>query len=218
MRIPRCFWKGLLSFAVVTLGASPAGWAQSVVQKVHLVEPGKLANLSWNSLTSEGQGDGIYRQLPDAKELTYALAPKGDLVWFKVRVYEPLPDRWLGINVAVDNDGNPDNGMSWWGTNKFKFDRLVSAYLNRADGYWQGVVGVGDSDSVDRGAFNNLSRDVRVAVDRTNREILIGLPRKALGGTGTFRVIATVGSSFSNNDDLPNEGAVSFSLSRVPPT
>lgn len=218
MRMRRRLWKSFLNLFLLVLAAAPAARAQAVVGKVQLLQPEKLPRLSWKSLASEGQGDGLYAKLPDAKELAYALAPKGDLIWFKVRVYEPLPENWFGINVAIDNDGNPDNGMSWWGTNKtFKFDRLVSAYLFRAEGYWQGVVGVGDSEGAGRSFVNNLSRDIRVAVDRENREIIVGLSRRYLGEGGTLRVISTVGSSFSNNDDLPNEGAVSFSLTGAPP-
>src|SRR5215216_6790240 len=115
MRVPRRLWKRLLNLFLLVLAASPAGWAQTVVSKVQLLRPEKLPHLSWQSLASEGQGDGLFAKLPDAKELAYALAPKGDLIWFKVRVHEPLPEDWFGINVAIDSDGNPDNGMSWWG-------------------------------------------------------------------------------------------------------
>jgi len=197
-----------LTFLLV---AAPAA-AQSPVQKVQLLDAGKLASLTWHSLAADPQGDVLHPRLPEAKELSYAIDPKAGLVWFKVSVYEPLPEHWFGINVAIDNDGNPDNGMAWWGTNKFKFDRLASAYLFEAEGYWQGVAGLADSDAAGRNNLNNLSRDVKVALDRQQRAILLGIPRSALGGAATIRAIATVGSMLVNNDDVPNEGAVTVKL------
>jgi len=202
----------LLGLALSAVVAAAPAAAQTPVQKVQLVAAGTLSSLSWHSLATDPKGDGLHPRLPDAKELSYAIDPKTGMVWFKVSVYEPLPENWFGINVAFDVDGNPDNGMTWLGTNKFKFDRLASAYLMRAEGYWQGIVGVADSEAVGRGQLSNLSRDVKVGLDREQRAILLGVPRSVLGTAPTIRVIATVGSMIVNNDDVPNEGAVTIKL------
>lgn len=186
--------------------------AQSPVQQVQLVDADTLASLSWRSLASDAKGDGLHQRLPDAKELSYALDSRNSLVWFRVGVHERLPERWFGVNVAADNDDKPDNGLTWWGTNKTKFDRLASAYLFSADEYWQGVAGVADSEAAGRTHFTNLSRDVKVAVDREQRAILLGVPRSALGTAASIRVIATVGSMMVNNDDVPDEGAITITL------
>jgi len=201
----------LPALPLLVIAAAPAA-AQSPVQKVQLVAVDKLTSLAWRSLATDPKGDVLHPRLPEAKELFYAIDPKADLVWFKVATHEPLPERWFGVNVAVDNDGNPDDGMTWWGTNKFKFDRLVSAYLFSAEGYWQGVAGVADSEAAGKTVMNNLSRDVKVALDREQRAILVGVPRSALGTAQTIRVMATVGSMLVNNDDVPNEGAVTVKL------
>jgi hypothetical protein len=203
--------RRLLPALSLLVAAVPAA-AQSPVQKVQLVAADTLTSLSWHSLAADPKGDGLHPRLPDAKELSYAVDPKTNLVWFKVTAYEPLPESWFGINIAIDGDGNPDNGMTWWGTNKFKFDRLASAYLFSAEGYWQGVAGVADSEGAGHTLFTNLSRDVKVARDREQRAILLGVPRSALGTAPTVRVIATVGSMMINNDDAPNEGAVTVKL------
>src|SRR6185295_14007191 len=203
--------KRLLPALSLLLAAAPAA-AQSPVQKVQLLAAGPLASLTWHSLASDSQGDVLHPRLPEAKELSYAIDSKAGLVWFKVSVYEPLPEHWFGINVAIDDDGNPDNGLPWWGTNKFKLDHLASAYLFEAEGYWQGVAGVADSVAAGRMVFSNLSRDVKVALDREQRAILLGIPRSALGKAPAIRVIATVGSMLVNNDDVPNEGAVTVKL------
>jgi hypothetical protein len=198
--------------AVFSLLVAGSAAAQSPVQKIQLVPADTLASLSWQTLAADPQGDGLHPHLPDARELALALDAKGEIVWFRVRMYEALPENWFGINVAIDSDDKPDNGMPWWGTNKANFDRLASAYLFKGDGYWQGVAGVTDSDGAKRAIFNNLSRDVKVSVDREQRTIMLGVPRAALGSSPTVRVIATVGSTLVNNDDVPNEGMATVKL------
>jgi hypothetical protein len=192
--------------------AAAAATAQGPVQKVQLVAPDALPVLIWSSVASDPPGDVLHPRLPDARDLAYAIDPKTDLVWFKASTFEPLPERWFGINVAIDIDGNLENGTTWWGTNKFKFDRLASAYLFMAEGYWQGVVGVADSEAPAHFNFSNLSRDVKVALDREKRAIFLGVPRSTLGGATTLRFIATVGSMLVNNDDVPNQGYATIKL------
>lgn len=202
--------KGLL-LALSWLGVCTAA-AQSPVQQIQLVAASPLAGLGWQKLASDPQGDVLHPRLPEVKELAYAFDSKAGRVWFKVGTYEALPERWVGVNVAIDDDGNPDNGMAWWGTNKVKFDRLVSAYLFKAESYWQGVAGVADADAAGRNVLNNLSRDVQVALDREQRAILVGVPRSALGKGRMLRISATVGSMVVNNDDVPNEGTLAITL------
>jgi hypothetical protein len=180
--------------------------AQSPMHKFQLVPAASLASLSWISLASDPKSDGVQARLPDAKELSYAIDPRTGIVWFRVTVYEPLPERWFGISIAVDSDDKPENRMTWWGTNKVKFDRLASAFLFKGEDYWQGYAGVADGQSAARGYLSNLTGDIKVALDREQRSMLIGVPREALGASPTVRVIASVGSMLANNDDVPNEG------------
>ena len=195
----------------LTLVGWPA-FAQTPMSKVALLAPDSVASLSWATVAPDAAGDGFQKRLPDARELSYAIDPRAGLIWFKVRANAPLPERWFGINVAIDTDGSADNGMAWWGTNKIKFDRLASAYLSGEGSDWQGYVGVADSESVGRGYMSNLSRDVKVAVDRSQHAIVIGFPLSLLGNAPNIRVIATVGSMIANNDDVPNEGMASVRL------
>ena len=194
--------------AVLWTIIAAAATAQTPMRKVHPVAADTIASLSWTSLATDPQGDGLQARLPDAKELLYAIDADADLVWFKIIVWEPLPERWFGISVAADVDGTSDNGMAWWGSNKIKFDRLASAFLFKADDEWQGYAGAGDSDSIGRGNMTNLSTSVKVVIDREHRAIVLGVPRSAFGTVATVRVIATVGSMIANNDDVPNEGTV----------
>lgn len=186
--------------------------AQSPQRRVDLLPADAVASLSWTSLASDPQGDTVRPRLPDARELSYAIDAKGDRIWFKVTVYDPVPERWFGINVAIDADDNPDNGRTWWGPNKMKFDRLGTAYLQKTGDDWQGVTGVTDSDATTRANMSSVTRDVAVAVDRERRAILLGLPRPALGMAPAVRVIATVGSMMAFSDDVPNEGVATVKL------
>ncbi len=198
--------------AALSLFVASSAAAQSPVRKVPLLPVESLASLSWQPLSSDAKGDGLRPRLPDAKDFAYAIDPKTNLVWFKVSVHEPLPERWFGINIAIDSDAQADNGLTWWGTNKFKLDRLASAYLYTGDGYWQGIAGVSDSEAAGKMLFTSVSENVRVAVDRAQNALLVGVPRADLGTAPTIRVIATVGSMMVNNDDIPNEGSATVKL------
>jgi hypothetical protein len=197
---------------VLTLLVPVSAAAQTPVQKVTMRPASALASLAWTSLATDPKGDVLLPRLPDARELSYAIDDKGDRVWFKVSVYDPLPERWFGINVALDIDGTPDNGMAWWGTNKIKFDHVASVYLSRTDEDWQGYVGYADADSLSKGDMGNRSRALEVSIDREQRAIAIGIPRSAIGAATTARIIATVGSMTANNDDVPNEGMITITL------
>jgi hypothetical protein len=182
------------------------------VGKLALDDAGPLAALRWRPLASDPAGDGTSPRLPDAAALAWA--PDGDgRVWFRLGLHGPAPERWLGLNVALDVDGDPTNGMAWWGANKaFHFDRLATAYLWPGAGYWQGALGVARADAVGRGVMDDLSRDVRVAIDRGAPAFLVGVPAAALAGGRATRLIATVGSAMLNNDDLPDSGAAEAEL------
>lgn len=205
--------KKLCLVAVLSLAAARPAIAQSPVSRVTIQAADPIvSSLTWTPLTADPKDDGVRKRLPDASELAYAVDPKADRVWFRISVHEPIHERWFGVNVAADVDGAPDSGMAWWGANKIKFDRLATAYVSSANGEWQGYVGVSDSESVGRGQMSALTRTVDIAVDRARRTILLGIPRSTLGTAPTVRVIATVGSAVSYNDDIPNEGMVTVKL------
>jgi hypothetical protein len=49
---------------------------------------------------------------------------------------------------------------------------------------------------------------VAATIDQAGRAFLIGVPEAAIPTGRPIRLIATVGSSMMNNDDLPDEGAI----------
>jgi hypothetical protein len=204
---PREFRIDVDDVEIVPVEPDPApAWA---MRKHALADARELAGLSFVTLAREAAGDGVSRTLPDARELAVAVDRPRGLVWFRVTLDAAPPAAWLGINVALDVDGDPANGRAWWGQNKaFRFDRLVTAYLSKGDGYWQGIAAIGDAAGAAVGRLDGIPGDVRVVVDRARRAIAVGVPRDALGLRGPARVIATVGSSMTFNDDLPQEGAL----------
>jgi len=114
------------------------------------------------------------------------------------------------VNLALDLDGDPANGMAWWGTNTaFHFDRLVTAYGSVTGSGYEGTIGIADAADVQAG--NMVGPDtgaVRIGLDRAQPAFLVGIPRSALGtGTSPVRLVAAVGSALMHNDDIPNEGA-----------
>jgi hypothetical protein len=124
------------------------------------------------------------------------------------------PPAWLGVNLALDVDGDAANGTTWWGVNTgFRFDRLVSVWLFRArDGTYVGTAGIAGAASVADGEFMADGRDVQVAVDRAAPAFLVAVPRSALGGgSAPTRIVAAVGSALGHNDDMPDTGAIELS-------
>jgi hypothetical protein len=132
------------------------------------------------------------------------------LIWFRIGLRDAPPSSWLGLNLALDVDGDPANGTPWWGVNTaFRFDRLVSVWLFKAGDEYQGVTGTADAAAVDQGDFMAGGRDLRVAVDHGSPAFLVGVPRSALGaGVGMIRFVAAVGSALAHNDDVPDTGAI----------
>jgi hypothetical protein len=175
--------------------------------RLSLVAP--PARAAWRELARDPSGDGRKPLLPDA--VSVSVADTGERLWFRVRLHGALPEPWLGLNLALDVDGDPGNGTAWWGTNTaFRFDRLVSVWLFKTGLTYEGVAGIADAPAVAAGDLMAGGRDVEVAVDREVPAFLVGVPRSVLGsGAGPLRFVAAVGSALVHNDDVPDTGAIS---------
>ena len=165
-------------------------------------------------LSRDPNGNGKQKNLPDATALTVCSDDAHGLIWFRVSLAGPVPQSWMGVNLALDTDGDPSNGTPWWGTNKaFHFDRLVTAYgLATGPGSYEGTIGIADAAEVQAGNMaGSRGERVRVVVDRMSNALVVGIPRSAVGPQKTpARVVAAVGSAFQHNDDIPNEGAATL--------
>jgi Complex I intermediate-associated protein 30 (CIA30) len=165
----------------------------------------------WKELARDAPDDGKQKRLPDATGLATYADEAHDRVWFRVPLSGPVPTRWLGVNLALDIDGDSENGMAWWGTNKaFRFDRLVTVYGSATDSGYEGMFGIADAAEVEAGNLVGSQPDaVRLVLDRASPAFVVGIPASALGPSkkGPVRLVAAVGSAFQHNDDVPNEGA-----------
>ena len=164
-----------------------------------------LRALPWRELARDGAADGR-PGLPDARALFVASDPSRPLAWFRIDLQDAPPSIWMGVNLALDTDGDPDNGTAWWGKNTaFHFDRLVTAWLFRVDEAYYGTVGIASTEEVAAMSLTN-QEEVHFAMDRGAKRVYVGVPA-ALVGAASVRVVAAVGSAFTFADDLPNEGA-----------
>ncbi len=164
----------------------------------------------WQVVARDAPDDGKQKRLPDATALAVCVDEGHDRVWFRITLAAAPPAGWFGANLALDVDGDPTNGMAWWGTNTaFHFDRLVSVYGFEAGSGYQGQLGIADAAEVQAGSINGTHGERVFAVrDATTPALVIGIPRSALGaGTAPIRAVAAVGSALQHNDDVPNEGA-----------
>jgi len=187
---------------------------QTRTVKVDVGSSAPLGQLEWRALADDAPGDGRFRTLPEARSLSYAI--DGDLVWFRIGLTRALPEDFFGVNLAIDGDGDASNGTPWWGFNQeFRFDRLVTVYLTRVGRHYQGVVGITDAEGASRFELTNLgfgNVSVSVSRDASDPSVLVGIPRRELDSDGRFHAIATVGSAFIPNDDVPDRGYAEVSL------
>jgi hypothetical protein len=167
---------------------------------------------TWRELGVDPGGDGKQPTLPDAVSVSVLADGGREPVWFRIRLQGPHSPPAFGLNVALDLDGDPGNGMPWWGTNTaFRFDRVVTVWLFKTGSVYQGTAGVADPASVARGDFMAEVRDLPVAIDRDPPAFLVGVPRSMFArGDGPVRLLAAVGSALWHNDDVPDTGALSL--------
>ncbi|HET8946716.1 MAG TPA: hypothetical protein VFQ07_07015 [Candidatus Polarisedimenticolia bacterium] len=168
-------------------------------------DPAPLQRLAWRRLATDPDGDGK-PGLPDARALFTAVDPRKPITWVRVDLRDAIPATWIGVNLILDTDGDPQDGGPWWGNNKaFKFDRLVTAWVFSATDHYEGMIGMAPPEQVAQG-FVVSDDEVHLALDRPARRVYLGVP------SGTFdgktRAVAAVGSSFLFSDDLPDSGSV----------
>src|SRR5262249_24752130 len=140
-----------------------------------------------------------------------------DLLWFRVSLYGQPNEQAFGVNLVVDTGREDAAKMNWWGANKdFRFDKLVTAWVARRDGGYQGLIGVADAAGAKARNFNNLAQNnlqIRIEGD----SIVIGLKRTDLTNKMKMNLIAAVGSDRQWNDDIPNTRFATLDLSAPRP-
>jgi len=172
---------------------------------------------TWTVLAFDAKGDGKDSSLADAAQLSYRYEKDGDYLWFRATVYGTVNEQAFGVNIVLDTGADDTTKVNWWGGNKaFRFDRLITAWVTRVNGAYQGTIGVGDAAGVNAKQFNNLIQNnllIQVAGD----SILIRVKRSDLTDKTKFNLIAAVGSNESWNDDIPNTGFATIDLAAERP-
>jgi len=172
-----------------------------------------IPSTGWIDLGDDPARDGNMPALPDATRLEAIPSSADGTLWLRVTLRERPHERWMGVNVALDVDGDPANGQAWWVANSsFKFDRLVTVWCFRVARGCQGYIGIADADQVAAGAMApGGARSVRFAIDHERRAFVVGVAREALRlEKPEFRVVAAVGSALSYADDVPGQGAATL--------
>src|ERR1700752_4596091 len=99
----------------------------------------------WTVLAFDPKGDAKDASLADAAQLSYKYAKEKDFLWFRIPLYGSVNEQAFGVNIVIDTDAGDEAKLSWWGANTaFKFNKLITAWVTRANGTYQGTIGVGD--------------------------------------------------------------------------
>src|SRR5260370_28956069 len=107
--------------------------------------------------------------------------------------------------------------MNWWGANKdLRFDKLVTGWVARSNGGYQGTIGVGDAAGAKAKKFNKLLQN-NLQIRAEGDSIVIGVKRTDLTDKMKMNLIAAVGSNQQWNDDIPNTRSVALDLAAPRP-
>lgn len=171
----------------------------------------------WTVIAVDPKGDGRDPSLADAAQLSYRYDKQRDMLWVRVSLYGKPNKDAFGVNIVVDTGVDDAGKMNWWGANKdFKFDKLLTAWVVRANGGYQGTIGVADAAGAKAKNLNNVPQNnlqIRVEGD----SVLIGVKRTGLTDKMKMNLIAALGSNQVWNDDIPNTRPAVIDLSALRP-
>lgn len=97
--------------------------------------PSALKESDWRQVVSDQKSDGDIPSWPDAKSL--AILQANDTLWFRYELHNNIDINEPMISLALDVDGNPNNGSSWYGTaSNFSYDMMITAgYVREGTNY-----------------------------------------------------------------------------------
>src|SRR5215510_5388980 len=139
------------------------------------------------------------------------------MLWFRLSLYGKPNEAAFGVNIVVDTGADDAAKVHWWGANKdYKFDKLITAWVTRGAGGYQGKIGVADAAGVKAKNPNNLlQNNLKISVEGDS--IVIGVKRTDVTDKMKMNLIAAVGSNVEWNDDIPNTRPVAIDLSAPRP-
>ena len=170
----------------------------------------------WTVVSGDPKGDGVDPSLADVAQLSYRYDKQQDVMWFRVTLYA-APSEAFGVNIALDTGADVVSKMNWWGANQtFTFDKLITAFVTRTDGGYQGTIGVGDVVGIKEKKINNLFQN-NLQIQVEGDSILLGVKRTDITDKLQMKLIAAVGSNQKWNDDIPNAGSATIDLATAKP-
>ena len=179
--------------------------------------PGTSSAQIWTVIGVDPKGDARDSSSADAVQICYRYDKQPDFLWFRVTLWARARKDAFGVNIPVDTGADDAAKMNWWGANKeFKFDKLITAWVTRANGGYEGTIGVADAAGVKAKNFTNLHQNnlqIRVEDD----SIIVGLKRTDLTDKMKMNFIASVGSGEQWNDDIPNTRSAALDLAAPRP-
>jgi pimeloyl-ACP methyl ester carboxylesterase len=171
----------------------------------------------WTVIAVDPKGDVRDTSLPDAAQLSYRYDKERDMLWFRVSLFGRPDANAFGVNIAVDTGTDGADKLNWWGNNKtFMFDRLITAWVTRADDGYTGTIGISDAAGARQRQLTNVRRD-NLVLDLDGDSIVIGLKRTDLTEKTKLNLVAAVGSSQQWNDDIPDARSAMLDLSAPRP-
>ncbi|MBL4716162.1 MAG: hypothetical protein COC01_05080 [Bacteroidetes bacterium] len=166
---------------------------------------------TWTLLATDAENDVFDVNLLDGKALYYNYDGQTDSLHFRVEVFDSIKTTNFGFTIVFFIQDTSLNQSKYWCQNtSFTFNKFIISWMEDKD---NGMIGMGDAkgytDLMNTSNFDlitNLKDDNAVLsfLSDSNSYILSVARKDVLPVlTDSFKVIATVGSNMSCNDDIP---------------
>lgn len=151
-----------------------------------------LNNSNWAKIVTDSRGDGDIPNWSDAKSLSQL--QYNDTLWFKYELHNNIDINEPMVSLALDIDGNPNNGTSWYGTTpNFNYDIIIAAGYVREGIKYKG--------------YNFIDKKVgfcKLYYALETNSFLLGIPILHIKEFEGSRFVASAGNKGLWNDDFDN--------------
>jgi hypothetical protein len=149
-----------------------------------------VENADWEKISSDQPNDGDIPNWSDVKSL-WALLHQ-DTIWFKYELHNHVDINEPMVSIALDSDGDPGNGNSWYGTvSDFNYDIIVTAGYTREGENYKGYNFLGDKTGV-----------CVLSYDLVSNCYFLGIQYEDIERYEGARFVASVGNKGLWNDDV----------------
>ena len=149
-----------------------------------------IESSNWTRIASDPQDDGGIRNWSDA--MTLSMLQSNDTLWVRYDLYNNIDINEPMISLALDVDGDPNNGINWHGTtSNFGYDMMIATGYVREGTNYKG--------------YNFIDKNIGACTflyDLENNSYFLGLPMKDIQKFEGARFVASVGNKGLWNDDI----------------